>query len=167
MITMRGLHAVMFLLIVHTSAVLLVTAVRSTQSVKEYPPPSCNCSYPVNWTSVYTNFFVNVGFQEASTRAFHIPSVIPSTAREVLVYAVVQVGKTGPHFVWDFVQLYTQEKSVQYTKLLGFAIYGQDAWSTNSENMWFPMTTDRQLYVQMYNAYTGHIFLYVAAIGYR
>ena len=163
-IKMRIQHAVMFLLIVHAS---LVTAVRSTQSVKEYPPPHCNCSYPVNWTSVSTTSFVNAGFQEASIRAFTIPSVIPSTAREVLLYVVIQVGSTGPHFGWDYVQLYTQEKSVKYTKLLGFATYEQEAWSTNSENMWFPMTTDRQLYVQMFNAYTGHIYFFVSAIGYR
>ena len=168
---MRVLLAIVFLLIVHTSSGLPLTAVKSNQSVKE--TPGGNSSSPITWTPVPMTVFGDINFQQTGVLVFPIPSEIPSTAYEILVYAVVYAGNTRPKVHHDYIRIYTQEKSrqyaeapVQYSKYLGFAIYEQDAWSTNSENMWFPLTTDRQLYVEVYNAYDGNIEFSVSAIGY-
>ena len=171
LITMRVLHVhvVVFLLIIHASAILPVTAVKSTQLVKAPPPPppGGNCSCSSGWTSVLMNFGSVINFQQTGTLTFLVPSVIPSTAREILVYAVVQVGTSGPSASLDYVKIYTRDKSQEYGKYLGFTTYGQGAYSTNSENMWFPLTCDRRLYVRVFNEHSGNIKLSLSAVGYR
>ena len=163
---MSILNAVVFLLSVH---VLLLEAAVLPMTAQEVQGVTleCHCNYAVNWTSVPMTHIGDINFKQVSTLHYPIPAVIPSSANEVMVYAVIQVGDSGPNTAHDHVKIYTQEKDRQYSKYLGFATYHQNAWSTNSENMWFPMTTDRRLFVQVYTVHTNRIVLSIAAIGYR
>ena len=164
---MPTLNTVLFLLGFH--ALLLGAAVysmRAPEADQEYPPGGC-CKCPVNWTIVPRKVFGGVNFKQNGTIAFNIPALIPSSAREVLIYAVIQVDGSESHNAQDLVKIYTQENDDQFGKLLGFAIYTQETRSTNSENMWFPLTKDRRVYVQVFNRYSGSLELTVSVVGYR
>ncbi len=138
------------------------------------PPPQpaptamqqCDCSPPVNWTSVTRTSIGSSNVQQTGTIAYDIPSVIPSSAKEVLVFASVDVGRSGPDRS-HFVKIYTQQAERQYEKYVMFHTHSQNAWSTNSDNLWFPMTSGRQVFVELTYAHTGNVVVSLHAIGYR
>ena len=70
------------------------------------PPPTtaqpapvvqqCDCSPAVNWTSVPRTHIGFSNLQHTGTLAYSFPSVIPSSAKEVLVLVDVRIGTSGP-----------------------------------------------------------------------
>ncbi len=80
--------------------------------------------------------------------AFEFPSEIPATAREVLIYVKIFSGNNGPSLPADFL-LYTQEGDRKYSQLLYWFRYPQDAVGFNSENLWFPLTGERKIYIRL------------------
>ena len=141
------------------------------------PPPTtaqpapvvqqCDCSPAVNWTSVPMTGIGSTSMRQTGTLAYDIPSVIPSSAKEVLVLASVTVGNSGPNGRTHYVKIYTEENQRQYEKYIYLASYGLNVWISNSDNLWFPMTTGRQVFVKLTYAHTGHIQVILHAIGYR
>ena len=121
----------------------------------------------VTWTSVPLTLIGNSDLHHTGTLAYDIPSVLPSSAREVLLLASAEVGNSGPRDYQHFVKIYTHQDGQNFEKYLVIKTYEQDAWSTNSDNLWFPMTTGRQVYVELTKAHTGNIEFYLYAIGYR
>ena len=120
----------------------------------------------VTWTSVPMTL---VGFSDlhhSGIMPFDIPSVIPSSAREVLLLASADVGNSAP-LETQYLKIYTFQDGRNFEKYLVFKTYTQYAWSTNSDNLWFPMTPSRQVYVELTNALTGNIGFFLYAIGYR
>ena len=140
----------------------------ASPSVTTQPPPAaqCDCAPPVNWTSTVSSIG-STSIKSAGTLAYDIPSVIPSSAKEVLIFANVEVGNSGPSSQQHYIKIYTQQGSQQFEKYIFVVTYPQNARSTNSDNLWFPMTTGRQVFVELGHAHTGHINLYLFAIGYR
>ena len=143
----------------------------STPSPTTATPPSieqqCDCGSAVNWTSVTMTSIGSTNLRHTGTLAYDIPSVIPSSAKEVLVLASVGVGNSGPRGRSHFIKIYTQQGSHQYEKYIYIMSYPQSAINTNSDNLWFPMTTGRQVFVELSYAHTTNIHFYLHAIGYR
>ena len=81
----------------------------------------CNCSRSVSWTSVPKITIGTNNLQHAATYAFDIPSVIPSSAVEVLVHAYIFSGiaNRGPY---QDIKIYTQKQTNRFEQYL--TIYG-------------------------------------------
>ena len=141
------------------------------------PPPTttqpapvvqqCDCSHAVNWTSVTMTSIGSSNLRQTGTVAYDIPSVIPSNAKEVLVLADVQIGTSGPLDRTHYIKIYTEENQRQYENYIVLHSYNHNAWNTNSDNLWFPMTSGRQVFVKLTYAHTGNIGIDLHAIGYR
>ena len=143
----------------------------STPSPTAATPPSvvqpCDCGSAVNWTSVTMTSIVSSNLRNTGTLTYDIPSVIPSSAKEVLLLASVGVGYSGPEGRSHYIKIYTEQGTHQYEKYIFIFSYGQGAWNTNSDNLWFPLTTERKVYVKLTYAHSGNLNLYIHAIGYR
>ena len=86
---------------------------------------------------------------------YNLPNV-PDHAAEVLVYMWIAKGRIYGYEIDEDVhyQIYTQEGTTKYIQKLAIRDYDNYSWVTNSDNMWFPVTSDKKLYV-----YPGHSFL--------
>ena len=126
--------------------------------------PQCSC--PVNWTSVP---FVHIGttnLRHAATLSFNIPSIVPSSAREVLIHAGFRSGHNnyGPQ---QYIKIFTQIGTAKYEKYLLMYSYPQNALNTNSDNMWFPMPPNSKVYLTLQTAVGNNAGAWLHAIGYR
>ena len=126
----------------------------------------CNCSYPVTWTSVRMTRIGSTNLRHAGTLAYIIPSVIPSSANEVLVLANIRCGNSspGPH---QYIKIYTQQETRHYEQYILMESWTQNAINTNSDNMWFPMPTNRRVYIEVPTAHGIDCLAKLEAIGYR
>ena len=108
--------------------------------------------HPVGWTSVTKHHIGTSNLQHASTMTFTIPHIIPSSAREVLIFVGASSGHSnrGPY---NDLKVFTQIGTTKYEKYLTLYSWTQDAWNTNSENMWFPMPPNRRVYLTVPAAY--------------
>ena len=141
----------------------------ASPSVTTQPPPAvqCDCAPPVNWTSVTMTSIGSTSSRATGTLAYDIPSVIPSNAKEVLILASAYIGNSGPSGRGHYIKIYTQQGSQQFEKYIFIMTYPQNAVSTNSDNLWFPMTTGRQVFVELTYAHTDNLEFFLHAIGYR
>ena len=130
------------------------------------PPPIQQSNHPVTWTSVTKRYIGSSNLQHASTMTFTIPNIIPSSAREVLIYVGVKIGQSnnGPN---HDLKVFTQIGTNKYEKYLMSHSWHQLAINTNSENMWFPMPPNRRVYLTVPTAYGRRAAAYLYAIGYR
>ena len=131
------------------------------------PGGDCSCQADPMWTSIPIQQFGSSNLQSTGTTSYVIPSSIPDSAREVLVYAEIQTGGSGPRDVISRLKLYTEESSKRYEQYILVRTYPNSAWNTNSDNMWFPLMSNRRLYLEKPNAHTGNVRIAVYAIGYR
>ena len=121
----------------------------------------------VQWTSIPIEYIADFQLSYSATHTLNIPYAVPSDATEVLVYAVVNVGASGPDSRTN-VKIYTQDSDYnRYEKYIAVHPYPQSAWSTNSENMWFPMTNERKFYVDVPRSDEGNSDIKLYVIGYR
>ena len=132
------------------------------------PPTATPAQYysPYNWTSVTKTSIGTSNLRHASTITFTIPSVIPSTAREVLIHAGVFSGGSnrGPY---HDLKIFTQIGTHRYEKYLMIHSWDQAAINTNSDNMWFPMPTNRRVYLTVPAAHGNNAGVRLFTIGYR
>ena len=119
----------------------------------------------LNWTSVPRTIIGSTQLRDVGLESFDIPSVIPSSAKEVLVLADMQVGYSGPPGVLNYVKIFTTN-SRTFEKYIVLRSAHQNAWSVNSENMWFPMTAGRRVYIESEEAHNQNLILNLHAIGY-
>ena len=143
----------------------------STPQPTTSPTPvmqQCDCSPTITWTSVPMTTIGSSTLQHTGTVAYDIPSVIPDSAKEVLMLASALAGISGPNERTHYVRIYTEQDQAQYEKYIYLISYNQNAYHTiNSDNLWFPMTSGRQVFVTLTYAHTGFIGLNLHAIGYR
>jgi len=98
---------------------------------------------------------------------FSIPGDLPSNAQEVLVLAVLRCGGEGPERNFS-VSLWTEINSQKYIKYVSGTRYAQNAISFSSENMWFPLGTDKKLYIQCDDIQKVNChYLELTLVGYR
>lgn len=118
------------------------------------------------WTSVRNTWIGSARFNHATTYSFSIPSLIPSNVHEVLIYARVHSGRSGLHQDLD-IKIFTQIGVTQYEKYLFVAQWPQDALTTSTDNMWFPMPPNRRIYINIPAIRYNSGAVYLSAIGYR
>ena len=130
------------------------------------PPTTWSHYHPVNWTSVTKTSIGSSNLQHASTMTFTIPNIIPSSAREVLIFVGASSGYSnrGPY---HDLKVFTQIGTNRYEKYLTLYSYEQSAWNTNSDNMWFPMPPNRRVYLTVPAAHGNYVNARLFAIGYR
>ena len=82
--------------------------------------------------------------------------------------ASVFAGVSGPNSRSHYIKVYTEQGQKQYEKYIYLISYDQNAFHTiNSDNLWFPLTSARQIFVKLMYAHTGSIGINLHAIGYR
>ena len=129
-------------------------------------PPTAQPSPSVTWTSVPITSIGSTNLRTPSTFAYTIPNVIPSTAEEVLIYAFLQSGNANPNIA-QHVKIFTQEGSSSYEKYLFVKSWDQNAINTNSDNMWFPMPSNRRILMTVTRDQGNNCAAELTAIGYR
>jgi hypothetical protein len=66
------------------------------------------------------------------------------------------------------VQVYSEVNSIKYANYITIKCYpGQNAWNTNSDNMWLPVGEGRKVHVVLPNSFGGNLWISIYAIGYR
>ena len=120
----------------------------------------------VPWTPVNKTQIGSDDLNAATTLSYSIPSIIPSTAREVLVYPTVRCGTSTIDMGAD-ITYYVEVNGVRYEHFLYMHGYPQNAYNTNSDNMWFPMPSNRMVYVEVPLAFPRYCHTFVSVIGYR
>ena len=124
----------------------------------------CICS--VEWESTGIIHIGSINMQSTNTQSFVIPEAVPSTAREVLVY--VHVKKGGSEDTFCNMKIYTESSPTRrFEKYLPIQTFSQEAVSTVSENMFFPMTNNRQIYVHLTRSHRSWLAGQIHIIGYR
>ena len=120
----------------------------------------------VNWTSVPITSIGSTNLRTPSTFSYTIPNVIPSTAKEVFIFALVHSGGATPT-VNQHVKIFTQEGSNRYEQYLYIYTWNQAAINTNSDNMWFPMPSNRRIMMTVTRDQGTNCYAQMYAIGYR
>ena len=119
-----------------------------------------------NWTSVPITLFGDATLNQADTLSFTIPTIIPTNAKEVLFHIGVLTGDDGDDGPLQNVRIFTQIGLNTYDKYLMLHAYPQNAYNTNSDNMWFPMPPNRRIFLALATATRGSV-AQISAIGYR
>ena len=93
------------------------------------------------WTSVPRTAIGGSNLRHPNTFSFVIPNVIPSTAKNVLIYTIMYCGGANryqppPQSIYACrMEVTNVLKSIS----LLMKSWIQNAYNTNSDNMWFPM----------------------------
>ena len=74
----------------------------------------CECGRVVNWTSVSMTEIRHSTLQHTGKLAYDIPSIILSSATEVLILVNVHVGQSGHTNRVQCIKIYTEENGQQY-----------------------------------------------------
>ena len=118
------------------------------------------------WTSVPITSVGSTDLRHPNTFSYVIPSVIPSTAKNVLVYATLHSG--GASSAKQHIKVFTQDGSgMHYEKYLYSYSYPQNAVNTNSDNMWFPMPANRRIYMTVTRDAGTHCYASLYVVGYN
>ncbi len=120
----------------------------------------------VTWTSVDRTEIGSTNFRSTGTLSFEIPALIPDDAIEVLIYvnffAATSSGSTS-HF-----KIYTEEDDgAEYAKYITLMPGGRSYYFANTDNLWFPMTSSRRVFLNVPNSLSGTIYGDLFVIGYR
>ena len=126
-----------------------------------------NSSQQTTWTSVPQTQIGYLPFTTTGTFSYQIPAIIPDVADEVLVYVYIQMGTSTPANEVTHVKIFTEQGENDYAKYIGLRTWSNSAWNTNSDNLWFPMPSNRRVNVYVSNAHGGNISGYLYVIGYR
>ena len=131
---------------------------------------SCTCyvteTVPNTWTSLPLTYIGGTDMQYPGTLAYVIPSVIPSTAKNVLIYVILYTSSANSKY--QSIKIFTQDGSnKRYEKYLFSYSYPQNAINTNSGNMWFPMPANRRIYMIVTDDAGLHCGANLFAIGYN
>ena len=133
------------------------------------PTPTVQPHIQFKWTSVPKTDVGSSSLTHTGTFSFTIPSVIPSTASEVLIYVAAHSGgadRGSTSKDYD-ITLFTQIGTIRYEKYLHLFPYFHIAINTNSDNMWFPMPPNRRVYLALQTAHGANVLARLYAIGYR
>ncbi len=141
------------------------SAVKSLCGSTPLTIPDGSCQF--TWTSVPLTQIGSSTFRHSGTLSYEIPAVIPSDAKEVLVYANFQHGTSGPSDRISHFKIFTEDGVHDYAKYITLHAYGQNAWNTNSDNLWFPMPSNRRVNLNVPNVLNGNIYGTLYVIGYR
>ena len=118
------------------------------------------------WTPVDVTLIGSVYIDTASPFHFQIPDIIPHTASEFFLYAVLVCGAAGVSKTNDIL-FYVEHDGVQFKKYVYMRSHHQSGFNTNSDNMWFPMPADRRIHMIVPVPVPQNCFAQLHTIGYR
>jgi hypothetical protein len=106
--------------------------------------------------------------QVSKMKVYSVPMTVPTTAKEILVYAYIRTGSGNPDADIE-VRIYTQSgRNTQYSFYLFAHGYNQAAWSYNSQSFWLPLTEYRAISaISSGSAMKGEAASQLSIIGYR
>ncbi len=120
----------------------------------------------VTWTSVDLTQIGSTNFRSTGTLSFEIPALIPDDAIEVLLYVYFYAHNSGgsaSHF-----KIYTEEDDgKEYAKYMTLRTGSRSYYDVNTDNLWFPMTSSRRVFLNVPNAHSGSIGAQLFVTGYR
>ena len=127
------------------------------------------CSFiAASWTPVNITEIGSDLLHVATTLAYSIPpDVVPDAAVEILLYSTVFCGSTSRGVSANIVFYVEDGDGILYRKFLYMVGWDQLAYNTNSDNMWFPMPSNRMVYVEVPVAFRDYCYARVSVIGYR
>ena len=106
---------------------------------------------------------------QAATFSYIIPSVIPSDANNILIYAVAGLGppKDGLYAIEGDIIIFTQDGSNEHYEQHMTLLAWTSNWRVDTENMWFPMPANRRIYITVPVSIANAGGFYLYAIGYN
>ena len=120
------------------------------------------------WTSLPMTDVGSSNLRSPSTMSYVIPNVIPTTAKNVLIYVTAHTGyaNNGP---LQHIKISTDRNGSDkhYEKYLYLHSYPQDAINTISDNMWFPMPANRRIYMTVTSDAGSNCLAQLYVIGYN
>ena len=108
-----------------------------------------------------------INIETTGIQAFHLPAIVPTTAKEVLLFVDVLSSLTSPtgH---SHVKIYTVHEGIHYAKYVSAHTYNQQAVYVNSDNIWLPLFSSKTVYVQVPNRHNRlNIHISIDITGYR
>ena len=130
-------------------------------------PEICACQR--TWKSIGLNRIGGSNFRSTAvpaTFSYEIPDTVPDDAKEVFLYARFYTGNGGgitSHFT-----IYTEEgddKYQQYITLDGYSSHAR--WNSNTDNLWFPMPSNRRVFLVVPNTHASDAGGELYVTGYR
>lgn len=130
--------------------------------VQDSLPPGAWNPIPLNFDNALGQIILTKG----EVHDFALPEDLPKDTREVLLFVHVNIGWSKPNRP-NFLKLFTQVDGRHYSHYLAFHTFEQNAISSNSDNVWLPMGTDRKVYVDVLSKCEHGGGGSVCLIGYR
>ena len=118
------------------------------------------------WISIEKKLIGSISTSNNQVQSFSYAGVIPSGSKEVLIYVTVGTGHNESDTVCE-VALTASDYEIKCTKYIMAHVYPQNAWSYNSENMWFPTTADSSIHVKYTGPVLAKYHMQVNVIGYK
>ena len=112
--------------------------------------------------------FIGEGYlSPAQTYQYSIADAIPDTATQFLVYATINCGGNleEPNVFVD-VSVFVNIDGMRLSKYLQVVGYPQEAYNTNSDNMWFPVPSSMVINVEVPYPVYGICRFRLTATGY-
>ena len=123
-------------------------------------------SNPVEWNSIPLTRIGDINTKTTATQTFQIPSIIPQTAKEILVHAYIVGGNSSPALF--HVKVFTEQSPTRrFEKYLYLQTWNQSAHTMTADNMWFPLTPNRRVYLSLSTTTVGFVWGHIYVIGYR
>jgi hypothetical protein len=97
---------------------------------------------------------------------YNLANIVPETATQVLLYATIYSGNTYDSTILVDVSIFVYVDEKRLAQHLFIIAYRQDAYSSNTNNMWFPVPSNKMLYIQVPVGVPGWTGFWVDAIGY-
>ena len=91
---------------------------------------------------------------------------MPDTATQILIYTTAYSGNTRELSIFMDVSVFVyidERRLSQHLSLIG---YPQDAYNTNSDNMWFPVPANKIVNVEFPYGVPGISEVVLRAVGY-
>ena len=100
------------------------------------------------------------------TFVYSIADIVPDTATQFLVHATTYCGNTRDPTVFVDIPIYVTVDGRRLSQYLFIIGYPQDAYNTNTDNMWFPVPFDKTINVEIPRSVPGICEFKLTAIGY-
>ena len=142
----------------------LTIAIESLCNATATPPPNNHAE----WSSLPLEHIGVINLRHTNTQSFLIPSTVPDTAKEILIYIYLKAGTSQNAFT--HVKVFTEESHERrFEKYLAIEAYRQSAHTYTVDNMWFPVTQNRRIYmyVKVFKALSGNVGGNLYVICYR
>ena len=102
---------------------------------------------PLNDSTLIGGFFA--GTPQGCTYQYQLPACIPGDAKEVLLHVVIRMGSSLPNGESYWLNVYVKDGQMKLFRALRITACTQKAFSDNSENMWFPVTANRLVFLEV------------------